>query len=664
LTVSELGEDATVQSRLAQLTSSATQAVKSNPLATAALALFIVSLVGLVAVSALAVPLTVLYVALIIFIVCSIGWVALQLVRGHAVGTRAATWTGAVLLLFGSCALAFDVVHAVDGLALVGVSFVLFGLGWLAGALRKAPLFQNWWAALAVVVVGAVALAVAAVLLTHARGNTYLSLFAVIAVAAFVVLPVGFNLVSERALTWLREGSPIERLAVGILGGGLTVAVILTLGIATSAWGKSILATAVVLVFLLAIASDTHADVAIALAALALIAAARPQTPLPETLTPGAGGSVLVALGDSYMSGEGAKRYFSGTDDRSTNECRRAPTAYAAQLAGPKERFDHVTFLACSGARTYNVIASDGNPDARPQKGENHTQIDQVSRLGPSLHPQLVIVSIGGNDAGFATLGETCLAPGHCDSQETLFDKNLPSVERALVATYASIRRAFPGVPVVAIPYPQPIADNKRCGDVSLARSERKFISRFLVDLNKRVEAAADKAGVSYLAEMQNTLADKHLQLCDPKNHHRPGIHSVDLRSVSGLASDRFNPANWLHGSLHPNASGHRAFLATFHQWLEEHPDLQDLVPGEAGKAGSVTAVADPEPPCTMSGTGDTNCQTLTRKWELQQVLNLWPWVFAVLAGLVGLWLMSLTLLMWIPSHGTPTEAPTEAPAD
>jgi hypothetical protein len=54
-------------------------------------------------------------------------------------------------------------------------------------------------------------------------------------------------------------------------------------------------------------------------------------TPLP-TLTPGA---KIVALGDSFISGEGAvgSAYLPGTNVVGSNECRRAKTAYPQLVA-------------------------------------------------------------------------------------------------------------------------------------------------------------------------------------------------------------------------------------------------------------------------------------------------------------------------------------------
>jgi len=64
----------------------------------------------------------------------------------------------------------------------------------------------------------------------------------------------------------------------------------------------------------------------------------------------------IVTFGDSYISGEGASRFYPGTDQRGDdrNECRRAPSAYPVLLA---ERLDaSLDFLACSGAKLRHIV--------------------------------------------------------------------------------------------------------------------------------------------------------------------------------------------------------------------------------------------------------------------------------------------------------------------
>src|SRR5215212_278600 len=52
----------------------------------------------------------------------------------------------------------------------------------------------------------------------------------------------------------------------------------------------------------------------------------RPAATDPVDPNPGAD-ERIAALGDSYLSGEGARRFFRGTDAPRSNTCHRAPTA-------------------------------------------------------------------------------------------------------------------------------------------------------------------------------------------------------------------------------------------------------------------------------------------------------------------------------------------------
>jgi len=87
-----------------------------------------------------------------------------------------------------------------------------------------------------------------------------------------------------------------------------------------------------------------------------------------------------VALGDSYASGEGIPPYEAGA-----NGCRRSSRSYPLLLAATgAERFSGLRSAACSGAVTADVLAS------------------QVSSLRQDT--RTVTLTVGGNDAGFATV--------------------------------------------------------------------------------------------------------------------------------------------------------------------------------------------------------------------------------------------------------------------
>jgi lysophospholipase L1-like esterase len=543
--------------------------------------------------------------------------------------------------------------------ALIGGVLAYLGAGFLVELMREAsenhPVIQKaGWVSLAV---GSAYILGEAIALFHGGGTEGYLLYP-LGVCALILVPFGLELISQQALDRFVRDFDRDNISIGgktyswrrVTGFGflLTALIVVPFGFFSHSMLSWLILAGCALIVMMAVVSNTHADVVIFLCVLALLSVSPVEVSLPEASGPGAQQADLLALGDSYMSGEGAKTFVANTDEAGKDTCRRAPTAYAALAVGAGRRFNHVTFLACSGARTYNVMA---NGD--PQDGEPATQVDEIRKQGASYRPKLAIVSLGGNDAGFSTIGRTCLAPGNCDSQRALFEANLPQVHAALMSAYKSIRSALPGTPVVAVPYPQPLADHS-CKEIALSASERRFIREFLIELNQTVRLAAQQAGFYYMDTMENALAAEHRQLCDPRNHGQPGVNFVSLESVSGLAEQRFNPANWLHDSLHPNELGHQAMLSAFDAWLNQHPQLP--VHPSAAQASTASATGGvaratagtPAPPCSITATSDT-CQTLADHWALARFSDLWPYSVVLLIGLIGLWLMSVGLVSRLP---------------
>ncbi|HEV2344941.1 MAG TPA: GDSL-type esterase/lipase family protein [Actinocrinis sp.] len=481
-----------------------------------------------------------------------------------------------------------------------------------------------------------------------------------LAVAVFAAVPVGLNVVSERVLRWmrsLRDEGRVDRRAV-VLRRGWPVVLVGVVGYLVWLWYRDAMVgvclVAGVVVLLLFLVSNTSGDLVIVAAVFCILAAAPPQQPIPAALQSVAGSRVLVAMGDSYMSGEGAQAYYADTNQAGGDQCRRAPTAYAARAVTEQRRFDDLLFLACSGARTVNIVTQDGQNPV-PQPGEQGTQLDLLKGRFPNLsasRPSLVIVSVGGNDAGFALLGETCIAPGNCDTQRALFESNLPSVQADLEHTYAALKNALPGVPILAVPYPQPLATRPDCPGVALTGSERDFAHAFVHELDQSVQAAAADAGIYYLADMENALARGHLQLCDGRVSDA-GVNFIGLKSVDGFASQRYNPANWLHNSLHPNARGHQVMLDVFDDWLNQHAQLLDAAqPGQpAGVAAgspNPAATTASAPVCDMNGSHSStlpSCQSQLGLWQLQQVQNLRVWLLVLLGCLAVVWLACIAVL-------------------
>jgi lysophospholipase L1-like esterase len=630
--------------------------------------LFSVSLVGVILASTLSTSLSTFYWALGVFAGCGAASVGVQASQAYRAPRRLTLGVGALFLAAGIALFCWNLNGSVR---LAGGVLAYLGAGFLVEFARGADNHLRWyriagWAALAA---GALYIAGEGLALLHGAG--FASCWLLILVLCILVLvPVGLNLVSEQALRFI-AGRPSRRWRAwwlwALAGAALTAAVIIAVGATSNSWLTCLIVAAAALVLISALVSNTQADIVIALCVIALLSVAPTEVTPPAAATPGAGQLDLLALGDSYMSGEGARTFIQNTDESGGDTCRRAPTAYAVLAAGPGQGFDHVTFLACSGARTFNLISRSDDPGAQVQSGEPGTQVDEVKALGPGYRPKLAIVSLGGNDAGFSTLGQTCIAPGNCDTQRALFEDNLPTVRAALLSAYASIRAALPDTPVLVVPYPQPLADQASCNEMALSKSERTFIRQFVSELNQTIRSAAAQAGFYYLPGMENALAAEHLQLCDPGNGGDPGVNFVSLATVSGLADQRFNPANWLHDSLHPNERGHQAMLAAFDAWVKAHPQPTVIPPASRTRpfiAPAVTpgAAEAPDPPCSMTTSTDS-CQAITQDWMLARILDLWPYFLAFLLAFIGLWLISVGLLSRLP-RPAPEPEPEPEPGE
>lgn len=475
----------------------------------------------------------------------------------------------------------------------VGVARALFGLA--AALFALAWLFDNniTWICLAVAVV-------AGELATELSAETY-----------------------RRGPT--RESSSDPRIRVAAAATGVVGSVIgmVLIGVEVR---HALLVVAVLSIVVWMATTDGDSLVVVGLLAVALVASTRPSDlDVADTLKPLEGVPYILVLGDSYTSGEGATHYIPGTNevvrdhapgDPRINECRQAPSAWPFQVA---ERFaalneaesgdldalpSRVLFLACSGAVTENVLPEDDPRSYRNGTTQLSLYEERVGELGK---PSLVIIGIGGNDAGFGDLVASCVGPGNCAELATQFltgridrprpdeivppdDADAPPRNEALVdigddlrGAYEAIRTVLddPSIPIVAAGYPSPIATGGRCDAALLTESERDFIDGFVTQLNAVVHAAAQDAQISYM-DLTHALARQGAQIC-ASGPGGAGLNFIAFGSKGGSIRDSLNPKAWSHNSMHPNQVGHAAIAGAAAEWLEDELPLTQPVRDPVG---------------------------------------------------------------------------------
>ena len=552
--------------------------------------------------------------------------------------------TGVVLLGLWALGTRFGFLTGAWGLG--GVCLVYLGIGQLLAEIRAdgehAQARGKW---LTIACATAVVIGVSVSLAFTVRGIW-------LALAAVLVMPAGLTLLSEGLLrdrpSWFGQ-APLAAVLL-VVGAALWLHHGLELG-------QTITLAAVGAVFVLigAIASSTQVDVLLVLTVAGLFWLATPvRAQHPEKVAPAGGAPTLVALGDSYISGEGAKEFLKGTNDAGVNECRRAPTAYSyrAVADGKAAPMERLAFLACSGAETAEVLTDPqwrGEPiDDTPRHGATQRQQLQALLDNPETNPKLVVISIGGNDAGFANIATACLAPGTCVERGQIWLNRLERVANRVYETYKAVRADAGDVPVLAVPYPVPIAD-QRCSYSQLGADEHRFLNRFVLQLDRAVENAAQRAGVHYLRKMRTALAKAHLRLCDADHEQDVGVNFIRVKSVQGVKDQVLKPYTWLHNSFHPNETGHGAMAAVLEQWIADNkgpPPNPDPQPGLTPyTAPALASVIGPVGHPFCGGTDEPRyCGRKDSEWAITQVV-----AKAAAAGPAVLLLVAGWWLWWLP---------------
>jgi lysophospholipase L1-like esterase len=226
----------------------------------------------------------------------------------------------------------------------------------------------------------------------------------------------------------------------------------------------------------------------------------------------------LVALGDSFSSGEGAPPYETGTAERGRNTCHRSvhawPLLVADQLGLAGRSW------ACSGAVVDDVVS------------------DQVHRLAQMPDVGVVTLTIGGNDLGFGEVLRNCVLR-NCrrlytrDGTDVIAER-IGRLAGQLPRVYRRVQAAAPGARLLVAGYPRlfPRRPGRfTCAALgTISRSEALF-------LNSKT-AAADRA-------IRRAAARAH------------AIHTDVLDAFDGGEMRCGGGPRYVNGSFHPTAAGH-----------------------------------------------------------------------------------------------------------
>ncbi len=229
-----------------------------------------------------------------------------------------------------------------------------------------------------------------------------------------------------------------------------------------------------------------------------------------------------VALGDSYSSGLGAGSYIS-----SSGSCDRSTKAYPEQWADASAPASFVS-MACAGATTADVTGS------------------QVSALSAST--TLVSLTIGGNDAGFSGVMETCVL-GLTSSCLKAVSKAEAFINGPLlglvVNTLQTIRSRAPAAKIVLLGYPELYDLSRSSTCIGLSTRDRTALNGGADELDGVLSTAAGKVSGVTFADVRHQFATH--EICDSGSW----LNSVDIFALSS--------------SYHPTANGQiRGYLPVF----------------------------------------------------------------------------------------------------
>lgn len=293
-------------------------------------------------------------------------------------------------------------------------------------------------------------------------------------------------------------------------------------------------------------------------------------------------GYLIVSVGDSVASGEGNPDV-PGTgksDPRwSDRQCHRS------HFAGPAMAVERITSALAGKAPVsfLHVACSGAGIDVgliHPYDGQEASQtllpqIDQVKNQVGGRRIDALLISAGGNDAGFGDIAYECVLRGLFDACRqsppglTFMDRTDPN--GLLDTRYDELHTAImdklgPDLSndkgrIFITEYPDPTRRGANWWDPTefssgtypcrfiglMSKAEDvEWAEEMVRRLNRRVAAAATRHGWTLVGGIQDQFADKH-------------GYCADSNWIVTASGSRYRQGNW-DGTLHPNFDGQQAY--------------------------------------------------------------------------------------------------------
>jgi lysophospholipase L1-like esterase len=265
----------------------------------------------------------------------------------------------------------------------------------------------------------------------------------------------------------------------------------------------------------------------------------------------------VVGLGDSYASGEGNPPY-----EDSLRHISKKSWQYQLKLNDNElnnNDFATLNVVSCTGAKTTNIY-SKKQKIIVSRKGVKEDedvsvplQIDAVEN-----DTDLVVMSIGGNDAQWTKLLESMLIPLK-DINYDEADMDIANAINRLGKVVNKIHETAPKAKIILSNYPRLLEVEDFVGQgitkLGLTKEERSGLSTRVTNFNDKLELKFNDTSYVYIADVYSEFKDHAVGSKDP--------YLSDIEFTSKI------PPVAAKKSMHPNEKGIEAYVVAFQKVLD-----------------------------------------------------------------------------------------------